>query len=70
MGHNDCAPEENVGEVMTKEKLLAVIFALMAVINLFLFFVDGFPNYGFAILCAASAMAAYLIHTKLVRSQS
>ena len=55
---------------MTKEKLLAMIFALMAVINLFLFFFDGFQNYGFAILCAASAMAAYLIHTKLVRSQS
>ena len=55
---------------MTKENLLAVIFALMAVVNLFLFFVDGFPNYGNAILCAASAMAAYFIYTKLVRSQS
>lgn len=53
---------------MTQEKLLSVIFALMAAVNLFLFFVDGFPNYGFAILCAASAMSAYLIHTRIVRS--
>ena len=50
---------------MNQEKLLAVIFALMAVFSLVLFFFDGFPNYGFAILCAASVRAAYLIHTKL-----
>lgn len=70
MGHNDRAPEENVGEAMTKEKLLAVIFALMAVVNLFLFFIDGFPNYGNAVMFLASGLAAYFIHTKLVRSQS
>lgn len=55
--------------MVTQEKSLAMIFLLMSAVNLFLFFVDGFPNYGNAILCAASAMAAYLIHTKLVRSQ-
>lgn len=55
---------------MTQVKILAACFALMAAVNLFLFFVDGFPNYGNAILCAASAMAAYFIYTKLVRSQS
>lgn len=55
---------------MTQVKILAVIFALMAAVNLALFFVDGFPNYGNASLCAASAMAAYFIHTKLFRSQS
>lgn len=55
---------------MTKEKLLAVIFALMAVVNLFLFFIDGFPNYGNAVMFLASGLAAYFIHTKLVRSQS
>lgn len=56
--------------MMTQQKLLSVCFALAAVVNLFLFFVDGFPNYGNAALCAASAFAAYLIHTKLCRSQS
>lgn len=55
---------------MTQVKLLAVIFALMAAVNLFLFFVDGFPNYGNAILFLASGLAAYFIHTKLCRSQS
>lgn len=55
---------------MTKEKLLAVIFALMAVVNLFLFFIDGFPNYGNAVMSVLTGLAAYLIHTKLVRSQS
>lgn len=54
---------------MTKEKLLAAIFALAAVVNMFLFFVDGFPNYGNAILCVALGLASYLIHTKIVRSQ-
>lgn len=56
--------------MVTQTRLLAVIFALMAAVNLMLFFVDGFPDYGFAILCAASAMAAHLIHNKLCRSQS
>lgn len=53
---------------MTQKKLLSVCFALAAVVNLFMFFVDGFPNYGNATLCLASATAAYLIKTKLCRS--
>lgn len=70
MGHDDCAPEKNLGETVTQEKLLAAIFALMAAVNLFLFFVDGFPNYGNAILCVLTSIVAYLIYAKLVRSQS
>lgn len=56
--------------MITQTRLLAVIFSLMAAVNLVLFFVDGFTNYGNAILFLASGLAAYLIHTKLVRSQS
>ncbi len=57
-------------EMMTRQKLLAVCFALAAAVNLFLFFVDGFPNYGNATMCAASATASYLIYTKLCRIKS
>ncbi len=56
--------------MMTRQKLLAVCFALAAAVNLFLFFVDGFPNYGNATMCAASATASYLIYTKLCRIKS
>lgn len=52
---------------MTQEKILAICFALAAAVNLFLFFADGFPNYGNAILCMASGLASYLIKTKLCR---
>lgn len=54
---------------MTQAKLLAAFFALMSAVSAVLFFIDGFPNYGHAVITGLSAVAAYLIFSRIYKER-
>ena len=54
---------------MTQSKLLAACFALMSVVGAAMFFIDGFPNYGHAVISVLSAVAAYLIFSRIYKER-